>query len=383
MRNGVSVVFLIITLILGILFPFPIIQILVSSIIFLYLFSLLLSKYTYNSVSCIRDAEEIYCQFNSTESIEFTVINNSLVTLNKLEIKDLGHGAYEQGVGEYIQTLPKKSSKLFNNNLNTQTRGKFTIGPIIISGSDPLNLFPWKKIVETYFQVYVYPKISELELLLINGIRGGFQQVKNPLYEDLSDLKTIRDYRSGDSLKRINWKSSAKIGKLQTMEFSNSLSSPLFLLLDLNAEKYSIKNRYNYLDRCLELASTLVSEYGKRGEMTSIFTYDESGVKYIPPGSGYTHILEIFSLLSVIDYPHKNNLSLLEQLQDIGCTPPSGSHIYIIVPEITFEFIVEINTLFKNRYYITIVNSSGRQVESENNKYQIKDLSLYGKELYN
>jgi uncharacterized protein (DUF58 family) len=46
-------------------------------------------------------------------------------------------------------------------------------------------------------------------------------------YED--DLISVRDYQSGDPLKYINWKATAKTDQLKTKQFASHLSRPVTL----------------------------------------------------------------------------------------------------------------------------------------------------------
>ena len=85
--------------------------------------------------------------------------------------------------------------------------------------------------------------------------------VLNRLYEDVSRFRSLREYQPGDELRRINWKVSARLGKLHTTEYNPSLYFPILVLLNLCAPDYPLEGRYPHMERAIELAGSLVAYF--------------------------------------------------------------------------------------------------------------------------
>jgi uncharacterized protein (DUF58 family) len=51
-------------------------------------------------------------------------------------------------------------------------------------------------------------------------------------------VSSIRDYTPGDALKRIHWKASARVGRLQTKVFENTTSPDMAIFLDVRTVKH-------------------------------------------------------------------------------------------------------------------------------------------------
>lgn len=355
----VSFIPLVFFIIFSLLFPFRVVQIICIMLILLYLSAFLISRYMVGAISISRDRSIYYCRNGSEEYVSIEVENNGFIPMENIIISDKGSGCYDNGIGTFVDNIAVKNKMSFSSRLNTLTRGYHTVGPVIVKGSDPFNLFPWKKVINKYSNIVVYPRFYPVELLLTEGEFGGVQKVKNPLYEDLTDLKSMREFRQGDSLKRVNWKASAKSGEMQIMEFSNTLSAPLFILLDLEVNNYPIKQRYTYVERAIEAASSLAVSYGEKGESCGLFSNTGHDGLLVPQGRGYANTISILENLAPIDLKYTNNKSVISGFSESRTILPQGAHLYILVPQITPELNREIEILKSKKYFIKVVVTGG------------------------
>lgn len=365
------------------LFPFRAVQVASITFILLYLSAYIISMLMKKSIIVSRGMPVYYCQNGVEDYSSIEILNSGIIPMENIVISDKGAGCYDNGIGTFVDNISSRNSKSFSCRLNTLTRGNHVIGPVVVKGSDPFNLFPWKKVVESYSNVVIYPRFYPIELLLTEGEIGGRQKVKNPLYEDLSDLKSMREFRQGDSLKRVNWKASAKAGQLQTMEFSNTLSAPLFILLDLKSENYPIKQRYIYIERAIEAASSLAVSYGERGESCGLFTNAGKDGLLIPQSKGYGNTISILENLASIDFRETSSKSVISGFSESRNILPQGSHLYILVPELTPELNNEIEILKAKKYIIKIVITGGGGCEIHPpGNCKIYYLTSYGREYF-
>ena len=137
-------------------------------------------------------------------------------------------------------------------------RGEYTVGPLQIASSDPLGLFPFKKIIKDSCTVLVRPARVDAPLAFNSGIPQGSISVHDPRFEDVTLYRSVRDYVAGDELKRINWKSSARFGKLFTNEYQDSLNCPVFVYLSLSANDYPLHLRHSLAESAIEVAAALI-----------------------------------------------------------------------------------------------------------------------------
>lgn len=373
----IPIFFFIVTLI----FPFPFLQVVTYTLIFIYLLSWTVSRYFYQSLHIERDRDTYYCFHMDRESTVLKISNRSLFPIEDLIIHDMGNGCYSTGEGLFLESLLSKESKKLTTIINSDSRGTFDVGPISIKGRDPFNLFPWQRIVENHCQVVIYPKIRDIDLLLLSGSVGGNRRVKSSVYEDSTDLKTIRDFRSGDSLKNVNWRVSARVGKLHVMEYNNSISTPLVLLMNINPNCFGIKNRYNYIERILEAAASLIYEFGKRGAEYFLYATDRDHPTMLmnKGEEGITHLLEY---LSRVDIQHIN-MDLEDLITSTDFKPPNGAHIYVLTPILDRPLVDMLTPLCHGDIRINWVMCYENTPAHYPEKGDIYYLHAYGEEMLN
>lgn len=378
----VNLIILFLSSISFIIFPFKVVQGIAFLIISVYGFSFIISKIMYNSVSIKRGREIYYCKNAEDEVSTFTIKNVGIFPLDNIIIIDRGSGCYDHGVGQFLDTVRLRGEKEFSCKLNTNTRGLYRIGPVELRGSDPFNFFPWEKIIKSYCDVVIYPKYYDINLILTKGERGGVQRVKDPMYEDLSDLESMREYRSGDSLKRVNWKATARTGKIQTMEFSNNLSAPVFILMDISPDNYPIKKRYTFLERCIEASASIITKYSEKKEACGMLTHNENGTVLIPQSKGYSHTVSILESLAEIQFSNYNYNNILELYLDNRIILPTGTHFYILVPEINRDLLSRIELLRKQKLNIKLVLTGGGDCLLQPPSYiELFYLTSYGEDI--
>jgi len=112
-------------------------------------------------------------------------------------------------------------------------RGYFTFGPATIRSGDLFGFFQKETSVETLDRLLVYPRIVPLEELGIPSRDPfGDLRVRRHLFEDPVRAVSTRDYVYGDPLKRIHWKATARLRRLQSRVFEPTTSVDLALFLD-------------------------------------------------------------------------------------------------------------------------------------------------------
>ncbi|MCX5811462.1 MAG: DUF58 domain-containing protein [Proteobacteria bacterium] len=118
-------------------------------------------------------------------------------------------------------------------------RGEYEIRDIYISSVFPFNFFTRYKALKDTFHFIVFPELKRCDLLSIyeKGRRMKGEKITDRIgYE--SDIISIREYVYGDPLKYINWKATAKTGKLKTKELSTLAYQPIII----NFDKVAIKD---------------------------------------------------------------------------------------------------------------------------------------------
>ena len=100
-------------------------------------------------------------------------------------------------------------------------RGDYKMGPFIVYFFDPLNLFFFKRTFGVYSSVVVYPQIFKIEKFpaLTRSILPWFGIETARSSGDDDEFYGVREYKDGESVKKIHWISSARKNKLIVKQF--------------------------------------------------------------------------------------------------------------------------------------------------------------------
>lgn len=288
--------------------------------------------------------------------VHIRVENHSFLPIYNLFINDNpGTLSVSADTGRGILNLRPKEILLFSYTINGSTRGEYSIGPLDIRGSDPLGFFPFVKITGSPCRILIYPAKSDETVQLLQGIPQGRVQVNNPLYEDTTLYRNIRDYYNGDEIKRINWKASARFGKLFTNNFQTTLTSPCFVFLDVLINEYSEHLRYEHVEEAIQTAAQIINQATIKGQYCGFasngFIKGHEDPLFLLPKAGQRII--ILDTLARLEFcKGKPNDALL--LEKCITRIPSGSTFFYCGP--TKKIAESKITIKKLRPSLTIIS---------------------------
>ena len=117
--------------------------------------------------------------------------------------------------------------------LTAKHRGAYDFGPVQLSSGD---IFGFRtRLLELPDQqtVLVYPRLVPLNRLPLRVARPSGELLgERRIVEDPLRLAGVRDYQAGDPVRHIHWKSSARVGWLQTKVFEPAASQHLVIFLN-------------------------------------------------------------------------------------------------------------------------------------------------------
>jgi uncharacterized protein (DUF58 family) len=118
--------------------------------------------------------------------------------------------------------------------LTFPNRGEAKLSRLIVRSSFPLGLLEKISYVEFEATILVLPRVYQLSARILNKLKvTGVEQGAPSLIglERWDMIRNLRDYRAGDQLRRIHWRSSAKRQTLQVREYERPIPQRLLLVL--------------------------------------------------------------------------------------------------------------------------------------------------------
>ncbi|MBT8227921.1 MAG: DUF58 domain-containing protein [Dactylosporangium sp.] len=121
--------------------------------------------------------------------------------------------------------------------VGTQRRGVVEIGPLRVVRRDPLGLVTMPRSHGDTDRVWVYPKVYPLAAVP-PGVTRSLDGLIDRVPHGTITFDTLREYVIGDELRRVHWRTTARVGKLMVREHLDTSLPRLVLLLDDRALVY-------------------------------------------------------------------------------------------------------------------------------------------------
>jgi uncharacterized protein (DUF58 family) len=212
--------------------------------------------------------------------ITMSVTNAKLLPLVWMRVHDeWPHGLEPQGFAlnpmthlgrqAFVQTVSVRWYERLRRHYRVRCteRGLHRFGPVDLEAGDPFGIAGVDQALEAPAEIAVLPKVLRIpgfEKLL--GAPLMEETVRHSLAHDPTALRGIRPYRSGDAMRAINWRATARTGELQTNEFDPTALAAVRLLLDVR----SLQKAWEGIDpELMELlcvvTASLAAAFAERG----------------------------------------------------------------------------------------------------------------------
>jgi uncharacterized protein (DUF58 family) len=165
----------------------------------------------------------------------FTVRNTSVFPKLWLEVRDFSTlpSHYSSKV---VNALGSRSGFTWRTNTTCQVRGRYQLGPIQLSSSDPFGLFPMQRKLTPTTNIVVFPLTVDIhQFALPIGVLPGGDALRRRTHYVTTNASSVRDYAPGDSFSRIHWPSTARRDRLIVKEFELDPLADIWIVVDMGA----------------------------------------------------------------------------------------------------------------------------------------------------
>jgi uncharacterized protein (DUF58 family) len=214
-------------------------------------------------------------------------------------VSNTGHTAGTVGVELHLagQTcfgfapeLRGKAAFSHQASFRLKARGRHRVG-ITLSSAAPIGLVAMRRSVEAG-DVLVLPACGWIDpegLWRWFSGRGSRadqgRKVLRRLTSEVADVRGVRPYRAGDSIRSIHWRSSARHGELMVREYDAATSPELVLVVEPWLPPHATPGQQDDLEAALCLATTLALNWTRifGTPVTFALAGDPQTVTTIPP----------------------------------------------------------------------------------------------------
>ena len=134
-----------------------------------------------------------------------------------------------------IPRVPPRSTRTGSYRVRLMHRGRHEFGPLTVSTRFPLGLVERSLSVAQSDSLLVYPRLGRLTARWTQRLQHATDLVaqmtpRSGPFDD--EFHKLREYRRGDDLRAIHWKTTARRNELMVREFRESRDRQLVVLLD-------------------------------------------------------------------------------------------------------------------------------------------------------
>jgi uncharacterized protein (DUF58 family) len=157
--------------------------------------------------------------------------------------------------------------------LRSEARGKFSLGPLSIRLTDPFGMCELVRSFTSTDTFVVTPVVDRLPALPLGGDWAGSGESKaRSIASAGEDDVVTREYRRGDDLRRIHWRSTAHRGELMVRREEQPWESRGLLLLDTRVAAHRGDGPASSFEVAVSAAASLGVHLGRSGFSLDLVT---------------------------------------------------------------------------------------------------------------
>ncbi|MEK6238300.1 MAG: DUF58 domain-containing protein, partial [Planctomycetales bacterium] len=211
----------------------------------------------------------------------------------RLRVKDDVPNELVARPAQFQAVLKGRSRAVLKYDLWAERRGAFELPICHLAANSRLGLWTRFLTHECESVVHVYPDMKQvsqyamlarLNRLSMIGVR------KTRKVGGDNEFERLRDYTRDDNYKHIDWKSTARRGKLTVKQFQSEQSQRVIFMLDCGRMMTNEAAGLSLLDHSLNAMLMLSYVALSHGDQVGLLTFSDEVHGFVPPGSGRGHI---------------------------------------------------------------------------------------------
>lgn len=167
-------------------------------------------------------------------------------------------------------------------------RGAFVLGDLVVRYPSPLGLWKRQLRFATGHSVRVYPDVQSVrtwELLARRDREHSLMRTTRRLGGE-SEFEQLRDYSRDDEFRSIDWKATARRGKLTARQYQLESNQNLMFVLDAGRLMTAETDGISLFDHALNATLMLAHVASRGGDRVGLLSYADRVQAFVPPATG-------------------------------------------------------------------------------------------------
>ena len=156
-----------------------------------------------------------------------------------------------------------------------RARGHYRTGPLMVRTTDPFGLVRLDRTFTATSEVVVTPQVFDLTRVEGGGSGGSAGEARPRRIGVLgADDVLVREYRQGDDVRRIHWRSTARSGELMVRREEQALDPSTTVLLDTRGIAHAGRGVHHSLEWAVSAAASVGLRLAEDGYAVDVLTTD-------------------------------------------------------------------------------------------------------------
>ena len=226
-----------------------------------------------------------------------------------------------------------------------RVRGRFSTGPLTVRTTDPFGLVQMDRQFVATTEVMVTPRVVPLSAIRTIGGGGNTGEARPHRIGVVGqDDALVREYRQGDDVRRIHWRSTARWGDLMVRREEQAWDPSASIVLDSREPAHAGRGMHNSLEWAVSAAASIGIHFLDDG--FGIEIYEADGPLHISGSMGQHSSASSELVVSRLTDLKARSTTTLQYAVESATIDRPGQLVIAILGRIT---VADANTLLRVR----------------------------------
>ncbi len=267
--------------------------------------------------------------------------------------------------------VPPRGETTLSYQLRAGRRGLHRLNTLRLQSMDLLGISIRGRAIPAPAEIVVYPRVVPLPESLIppRAESGRASEETAARKGDGAGFYGIREYRPGDPLRHVHWRTAARLGRLTVVEWEAEEARDTALVVDTRASVVADLGDGTTLDAAAGLAASLAYALLERGDLVHLLAPGTTP-PHAPPMRGTAAFRDLLDSLARMGA--EEQLTPLAAVRELAVRVAAGTRICWITPVLDEEYFASVQLLQGSGLAVTTYllsaveaehpESSGREV---------------------
>ena len=206
-----------------------------------------------------------------------------------LRVHDMHPGGWRvEGLPRDV-TLTAARELAFDYHAWPAARGRFAFAGCQVELASPWRMWRSRRTLDAPGEVRVFPNYAPLARMAGLSVELASRSVGARLQRrrgEGTEFQELRDYRVGDSLRKVDWKATVRSGRLMSRQYRDESHQQVVLMLDCGRRMLAEDDGVGHFDQVLNASLALAYIALRQGDSVGLLACTGQATRWLAPQQG-------------------------------------------------------------------------------------------------